>query len=401
MLNLEAAGVNLAEINLEPVNKLANRRLISDTQLHQAVDALYTPRVERTPTQGVYVSTLQENIVPHGNYTAAQRDETQLDFLRRLEKLRLNGVIAGSMRFVIHQRLWFRTGANPKGEARRRLRAAQFASDMASFIKAAERNGLDHWVVGVRLGEHSNNDMNELLPLIIELAHAINVRTNGWLRTHSMIVNGGGWGAEYKGIDRVVNAAGLPYPFFAHIAAEAGSFAFGYKWMQFHDHMADGIVEHMAMADCADGLRCNQDSVSDWETYLGDILGFNELITYLAANRSRYPFHANVVFVGDDSDAATSMVELGDDGRLNDSPPLTALRSLFARIPDGARGQVFMNGYSTTETMRDYVQGDPVDIGRALYLVNDCGRVELLPQSKRIWENWRSSVTAEASSDDQ
>jgi hypothetical protein len=231
--------------------------------------------------------------------------------------------------------------------------------------------------------------MNELLPLIVELAADINARTNGWLRTHLFVVNGGGMGAQYNGIGRVVGADGQPYPFFARIAAETGGFAFAYKWMQFPDRVASGIQGHFRASYCGPGHGCDPNSVADWETYLGQTLGFNELIPFITANHQQYPADANVVFVGDSSDAVTQMVMVAPDGRLIDRPSLSAVRALFDK---GGRpafgGKIFMNGYATPNTMPPNWTGGSPDIGRDLYFVDDSGVAHLLPQSERIWARW-------------
>jgi hypothetical protein len=388
MANLEAAGVNLAEINLEPSGKLAVRPFLPDSDLMQAVGAIYSPPSKWSDADRARVAEIEHDIVPNYRYTPAQRNAIQLDFLRRLEELRQRGEIAGSVRFFVHQRLWFREVHNRKTAAKYQEHAAEFIADMASFVRLAESNCLGHWIAGIRLGEHSNNDMNELLPLLVELAGGINARTDGWLKTHLLLANGGGWGAEYRGIDRIAGADGQPYPFLARIAAETGGFAFGYKWMQFHDQAGRGIVGHILAAQCGPARGCDANSVADWESYLGSMLGFNDLIAYIAANRDQYPRHANVVFVGDSSDSLNGLVRIGADGRLVDSPALIALRHLFIRGSTGFYGRVFMNGYATAETMRRNGEGGAIDTGRSLYFIDGAGKARLLPESKRLWDRW-------------
>jgi hypothetical protein len=389
--NLEAAGVNLAEINLEPAWKLASYPVIPDAQLMQAVDAYYIPPAQRSQQQQALVARFEQTVFPNMQYTAAQRDAVQLDFLRRIEALRRHGDIAGSMRFMIHQRLWFPAERGEPGAQHREVHAAQFAGDIAGFVNLAERNCLGHWIAGVRWGEHSNNDMNELLPLIVELAQRINAASNGWLKTHLFLANGGGWGAEYRGIDRVVGADGRPFPFFPRIAAETGGFAFAYKWMMFHDEIAQGIRGHMAAAYCARARLCDPNSAPDWESYLGGTLGFNDLLAFLRANRARYPADANVVFVGDASDAVTQMVQVDADGRLYPAAPLVAVQHLFAKGGGaGFSGKIFLNAYPSVKVMtrRQRRLGGFVDIGRELYEVDQDGGSHLLPQSDRLWADW-------------
>ena len=385
--NLEAIGVNLAEINLEPARLLAARPVVPDAALLQAVGAFYTPAATLDPGQRQQADTFVNTIFPRRQYTLEQRNAVQLDFLRRLEALRRRGDIAGSVRFLIHQRLWFPQQAAAED---RETRAAQFSRDMASFIDLAEEHCLGHWLAGVRLGENANTDMNELLPLIVELTERINAATNDWLKTHLFLANGGGWGAEYRGIDRVVGPDGKPFAFFARMAAATGGFAFGYKWMQFHDQIAEGIRGHMELASCAGGRHCDPNSATDWETYLGATLGFNDLTAFIKANRARYPAAANVVFVGDSSDSVTQMVEVGADGRLADAPSLAAVRHLLQSSGAGFRGRVFMNGYDSVKvtTSRRQLESGGDDIGRMLYAVDAAARYRLLPQSEGLWRDW-------------
>ena len=391
MKNLERIGINLAEINLEPQRKLAQRPRLAAEALKQTLEAIYTPRRERSPSQSEAVSVFQNEIAPHWQYTRRERDDVQLDFLRRLEALRRKGEIAGTVRFIIHQRLWFRTGMAPNLAYERARHVGEFAQDVATFVHRADEECLSHWLAGIRLGEHSNNDMNELLPLIVGLAQQVNAASGGWLKTRIFVVNGGGFGAEFRGISHVLGADGQAFPFFSRIAAETGGFAFGYKFEQFLPrHFAQGIDWHMAAASCAPMRRCNPASVADWEEYLGNILGFNELASYLEANRARHAADAHVVFTGDPTDAVAAMVQPAPNGGLAERPSLVALRHLFTRAGAVATaGKIFMNAYETPENMRGhYREGGPLDVGRALYFVEDSGKTRLLPQGKRIWTDW-------------
>lgn len=389
--NLEAVGVNIAEINLEPQRKLARAPRLSPEALKETIDAIYTPESQRSAAQRERVLSFENEIAPHWQYTREERDDVQLDFLRRLEDLRRKGEIAGTLRFIIHQRLWFRAGEQPNLAYQRARHVGEFAQDMATFIQRAEAACLGHWIAGIRLGEHSNRDMNELLPLIVGLARQVNAATGGWLKSHLFVVNGGGFGAAFGGVGNVRQPDGQPFPFFPGISAETGSFAFGYKFEEFlPGHFSEGADWHMAAAMCAPGRRCNPGSAADWEQYLGGALGFNELAAYLQANRQQYPADAHVVFTGDATDAVASMVQPGPDGRLVPRPSLAALSHLFMRAgPVATSGKIFMNGYETPENMRQhYGEAKPLDIGRALYFVSDSGKARPLPEGRRIWADW-------------
>jgi hypothetical protein len=391
MRNLEKIGVNIAEINLEPRRKLL-RAVLSPTALQATIDAIYTPASQRTPAQRERMALYENQIAPHWEYTPQQRDDILLDFLRRLEALRRKGEIAGTVRFIIHQRLWFRQGDRPRLVYMRGQRLREFVDDMTTFIRRADSECLGHWIAGVRLGEHSNTDMSELLPLIVDIARAINAQTGGWLKSHLLTVNGGGWGANYRGIDHVVGPDDAPFPFFADIARETAEFTFGYKFMQFHKPYA-GITGHMAAAFCGPYRYCNISSVADWDEYLGQILGLEELISYLNANHQRYPAYANVVFVGDSSDSIAELVEAEPGDRLVDTSAMVALRHLFVEAgPVAASGKIFMNGYNTAANWRKPIEfnggGRAVDVGRALYFVDQAGKGQLLTQSYRLWKDW-------------
>lgn len=388
MDDLHQAGVNLAEINLEPTRLLADRPAVPDADLMHAATGFYTPASQIDAAWRQQVAGFVNDIVPHHSYTPAQRNAVLLDFLRRLEDLRRRGEIDGSIRFLMHQRLWFPHDVSAEN---RELRAAQFSNDMASFINLAEQNCLGHWLAGIRLGEHNNNDMNELLPLIVRLARGVNERAGGWLKTHLFVADGGGMGPEYRGINHVLGRDGQPYPFFRDIAEETGAFTFGYKF-EFLLRTDHGIRGHMMVTQCGPQRYCNPDSVSDWEEYLGKILGFDELVSFLGANRARYPLHANVVFVGDITDAAVNLVYPANNGALEDRPSMTAVRQLFIKAgPMATSGKIFMNGFNTEANMRlqNYREGKQVvDIGRAFYFVDSNGEARFLPQSYRIWKDW-------------
>jgi hypothetical protein len=148
----------------------------------------------------------------------------------------------------------------------------------------------------------------------------------------------------------------------------------------------------MKATQCEPHRYCNPDSVSDWEEYLGKILGFDDLVSFLKANRGRYPRDANVVFVGEIADAAVSLVRLGNNGALEDRASMSALRHLFIKAgPMATSGKIFMNAFNTDANMRlqNYPEGKQVvDIGRAFYFVENNGEARLLPQSYRIWKDW-------------
>jgi hypothetical protein len=110
-------------------------------------------------------------------------------------------------------------------------------------------------------------------------------------------------------------------------------------------------------------------------------------VTAISAWHDRYPAHANVVFVGDSSDALTLMVHPGRDGGLADAPQLAALRGLWPRAA-GWRGKLFMNGFVTGVTTPRLQDGARADIGMALYFGDGSGGLTPLPDSLALFRSW-------------
>lgn len=410
MKKLEAVGVNLADLNLDPCVKLVSscnprNRSQSPIAADQLTDYLAktyeTPRPkgkgEKAAQTPPMASEVPSRIAAYA-YTPEQRDQVLIDFLRRLETAKSKGEIAGNVRFLIHQRIWFRSDLMDRRGYKERFENA-FISDMAGFINAARAQCLDHWIAGIRLGEHSNKRMDEILPIVADLAGGVNAQTGGWLRSHMMLMNGGGWGAVYNGIDSVAGAGGS-FDFFKRISKETGSFAFGYKWMDSDLHPPhSGIRAFMAQSQCdgpdGPGHRCNPDSTADWETYLRVNDGFDELEKLIHAQAHDYPRHANVLFVGDSSDSLQQLVDADGAGGFKDTPQLTALRKMFAEAAKGAggwSGRMFVNAFMDHDQMEP---GDPrEDIGRALYFADaspkngQFGSVTLMPRTLAQWRSW-------------
>jgi hypothetical protein len=380
---LQAAGVNLIELNLDPSSKLARSSEVSDPEFKAYIGSLYTRSSEWTQEQSRARSTFRNKLVPSNRYTVAQRNAVLLSFLERIETARSDGLITGAPPFLLHQRLWFRPGKKERQQSRREARIAEFASDMGDFVQLAKQRCLDHWIAGIRLGENGNSEMSEYLPVVVELARAINERTGGWLKSHLFVANGGGMGAQYAGFE----AAAKHEAFFSKISHETGTFSFAYKWMIHGGRKGGGIAKQMESADCDQGRSCDPAATSDWETYLGQRLGFEELAHAIKAERSAYPKHANVVFAGDSSDSLALLVDRKSDGALSDSPELKAVRKLW---PREWRGKIFMNGVVGPNASPRLNQGATPDVGFALYYADDKGNVRELTQSMNLWKSWPS-----------
>jgi hypothetical protein len=356
-----------------------------------------------------FVNGMRQRIANY-QYTPAERDQVLLDFLRRLEAAKAKGEIKGTVRFILHQRLWFRSDSLARNPGYRMATENGFSGDMANFINAARGECLDHWIAGIRLGEHSNKNMDEILPIIAELAHQVNDKTGGWLRKHLMVANGGGWGAYYRGINQVQehvrDIVGVPFDFFHTMASQTGSFAFGYKWMDSNVNRQQRVQIGVAiLGQQCDGANagpheCRADSDADWQSFLDRGLGFGELAAFVHAHAAAYPNHANVVFVGDSSDSVQQMVVQSGNG-LADRPPLVALRRLIVNAAKGGgdwTGRLFMNGYSNWDQLKDGGLGPSgrvnPDLGRTLYFLDgspdnfQMGKVALMANSYAEWQRW-------------
>jgi hypothetical protein len=252
------------------------------------------------------------------------------------------------VQFLLHQRLWF----NPADSAGHRYQVNAFVGSLTTVINAARPSGLDRWIAGVRLGEHSDTDWADLLPLIARLAEGINAATDGWLNrdNHMFLANGGGWGADYagsanhsgptgplqadgssalyKGIVRAAerydrtSANGTRYKsFFADMSRQVGQFAFAYKFMDSRNDASWNMARSLGVF-CRYQGPCSTASIpfaaEDWRRFLDDGApfgkGFHQLELVIdgvdaRSHRDRFghPF-ANVVFVGDSSDSASEFL---------------------------------------------------------------------------------------------
>jgi hypothetical protein len=72
--HLQAAGVNLIELNLDPSGKLARTSEVSDAELKAYIGSLYTRSSDWTDEQSRGRSTFRNKLVPSNRYTVAQRN---------------------------------------------------------------------------------------------------------------------------------------------------------------------------------------------------------------------------------------------------------------------------------------------------------------------------------------
>jgi hypothetical protein len=291
---------------------------------------------------------------------------------------------------------------------------------MAGLINKAKEVRLDHWLVGIHLVEHGVTNMDDMLPFTIDIATRVNTLTHGWLQQpgHGFLANGGGWGADYRGIDKVKCSAdvaprfscslGSPLPFFQLMAQQTGWFAFGYKFMEFKkvdyygqtERNMSGLIE----AYCRRFNACDPHNLRsvDWENFLSDDingLGFSDLRRFIAAAAGQYSRHANVVFVGDNSDSVATMVDMRK-AACTPSEPLCAVQALSHLFIEAAthggdwNGRLFINGIedASTETM---AHGQSSDNGRSLNFIDynplsSQGSTEIIKddQTLSLWQSW-------------
>lgn len=474
-LEVENVNANMGELNLDPSRLLlsAGSELADTDCANVDANKATCPSEWKAYKVALYNTNLQTSDVykkvrgkvSRYEYTSAQRNNLLIDFLDHMENYKKRCRFKGTIQFLVHQRLWLRDPSfkTPLGkyfyphdqqgvlikksfDKMRSTDVESFANDMSDFINLAKdhknskgvREPLDHWLAGVRLGENSNKDMQDFLPLLVNLATKINQKTIsneypiGWLTQRMFLANGGGWGSYYRNIESVKDGQGKQYAFFKNMAAQTAAFSFGYKWMDNDvEHSLKSISLSMLLASCfaepatattpvqevlklsdqgenmpnynnscvksvmnpANSIEFDQ-SVEKWKTFLGDAHGFRALRRFVNAGTKAFPKHANVIFVGDSSDAlGSNMVSLntlvGEQEVLADQPALRALREMFNYAHDEAKtgwsGKLFMLSSNT-------VGDDPktlADEGRALYRVS-APNVPAILQTKSLnyWSNW-------------
>lgn len=281
---LEETGANAATINLE-----ARRNLIS------------TPMF---PTFDISAADIN-----FGRFTPDQRDEQLLDFLHRVQASINRGAVHGNIRFHIHQRLY------PRKES---ARENEFITDFSNFINKAVEQGVDHLIAGIRLGEHGTDGRNYVLDFALKTATAINANTKGWLKEKGGYeMSGDDYGRMFKNIHNQT----LSSNFFEEISKVTGYFAFCYK--------AFGVGGSLKE------LGYDTNTQNGWEQGMLNGLGLNDLISFIKANREKYPLHANVIFIGDSGDALKQFGNMEYNTTTN----------ILTNAGDGFKGIIGVNGY--------------------------------------------------------
>jgi hypothetical protein len=420
MRRLEETGVNIAELVLLPADKLSAEPSISSTDWQAYIDAALIPSFERTPTQRDSYKAARDRIAGQNgvkNVTADQQDQILLTFLDRLETLKKKGRICGNVQFVVVERRWFPTAPESSNADLLKKRLSSeivYAQTMADFVNHAIENHLGHWLAGILFAEHTNTDMNQLLPIAVDLAVRINGLTHNWLQSHLMIAAGGGLGDQFNGIGNVICpdggdkpdagyqftcSPGRPFDFFGLISKQTGSFAFGYKLFNWKTAPTPLSYCEAYRSGCAPKNL----TVADWTDYLNDAthgLGFSDLATFVNTGAAAYPAAANVIFIGNSTDSIFKMVKVVSNSSGNVLTPLpqfTALATLFqnaARKGGGWSGRMFMDAYGDQDRIADPDHA-AIDDGSYLFFVDHSpydftgnGKVSANLQSQAFWRAW-------------
>jgi hypothetical protein len=427
MRQMEEADVNMAQVLLAPSDRLSADQKISPADWQAYTDAALLPFYERTQAQQAAYKSIRDRITGKNgvkDVTPSQQNQILLAFLQRLEALKTEGKICGNVQFIVVLRRWFLTAPDPTNRRAMDKRLSSetvYAQTMAGFLNAAAENHLGHWLAGIMFTEYTNTDMNQALPITLDLATRINGLTGNWLRSHLMIATGGGMGDQFNGIDKVTcptNAdrpeggyqftcrPGRPLDFFDLISKQTGAFAFGYK-------LFNWTTTPTPLSYCnarRQGCEMKNLTAADWTDYLSDGkdgLGFSDLASFVNRNAAAYPQAANVIFVGNGADSMQRMVEVTPDPsgpRLTPGPQLIALSTLFqngAQKGGGWSGRLFMDAYGDQDRLADNVTA--TDNGAYIFYVDrspsqfaGTGKVTKNTQSEAYWRAWPKLPTAAA-----
>jgi hypothetical protein len=419
MRRLEEAGANMAQLFIQPADTMAAAEVIGHDEWSAYIDAALVPSHDRTQAQQDTYKKIRQRIAMQNGVkgiTPDQQNQVLLAFLRQLETLKKDGKICGNIQFIVVERRWFPTAAGPMARALGKQLSSEtvYARTMADFVNKAGMEGLDHWLAGILVAEHTNTDMNQVLPIAVDLAVRINGLTQGWLHSHFMAMAGGGFGDQFNGIGDVVCPEGAdrpdgayqftckpgqPLDFFSLISKQTGTFAFAYKLFNWKTAPTPPsyCAAHIAACDPRNM------TVANWTDYLSDSshgLGFSDLAAFIGKNAASYPSAANVIFIGNASDSIFRMADAvsGPSGNtLLPRPALTALATLFQNASHnggGWLGRMFMDAYGDQDRLNDDSHMS-IDNGSYLFYVDHSpydftgtGTVTPNPQSQAFWRSW-------------
>jgi hypothetical protein len=391
-------GVNTAEIRIDTRDLYGRMLKDGDEQISRSewlkyIWSLFA--VNKNDTQTARIEAIRELIV--GNqFTRTQQTMAIIEYLKHFNKSGLpevvynNQLVSKNFKFMLAELAWF---GNPSGAAFNRskldLLIEEYSTKMSFIINAAQHECVDHLLAGVFYFEPATTNIRELLYVQTQMAAKINLKTHGWLkRQGALLFSGGGWGADYVGLQNLINN-GSDKDFFKTMQSHTGSYAIAYKAMQFNTKgylngdmvqkicAAENLSEQICTCAPADvGCRSKLKSTLPvnhftndpvkWKKYY-ELIGFSELKNFINTNRALYPRHANVVYVGDSADALMDFTQ--DANPVNDpvmGASITALADLFKaagleynnpnsplRISDSWKGKSFMRAYHSIEPATD------------------------------------------------
>ena len=196
-----------------------------------------------------------------------------------------------------------------------------FVRDMARVIERAQDAGVSEPLEGIAPIETNLPGSERVREFALQLAKDINARTNGWLRTHTLLFPGGGMGSWFRNIGGSEPDFAEGTQFLNSIAAEVKYFSFIYKWMQSHDgNVCKNLEPYYHGTSRAenpeDGTYLWKEEIHHTRTfdeqrsYIEGVLGFGDLAAFIRDVRARdaaYADVANVVFWGDSGDGLLQM----------------------------------------------------------------------------------------------
>lgn len=403
---LEAQGVNTVDLNLEPSNVLQpGAGAPADADVIAYADAAFRDPAQQTAADHTLIARFHDHVIPEHTYSMKQQIYILLRFLQAYQHLYDQSLIDGKLKFLVHQRIWYRPGNSPRQVAQRLERVDQFSADMAALITTLQAAGcLDQWLTGIRQGEDGNPDMDEFLPVVAGLAAGINSRTHGWMSHHLFVANGGGMGAEFLGLDDYERSGKGVTKFLEAMRRNSAAFAFGYKWFRREDISPNGqkvdpkkageIKTQFLQATCGPAPEhpCQDASVDDWKFFLAQTLGFSQLVSVFRRLHPQFPLYANVIFVGDSGDGIYNLTTPRDSALVPD-PAFLAIQSLWPHAP-GWCGKQYLNGFVDIPTAGPNAERRGTeDNGLALYFIHSADSVVPETNTIRLWRSFPSCAS--------
>ncbi|MFC9241587.1 hypothetical protein ACFTZK_34790 [Streptomyces decoyicus] len=239
--------------------------------------------------------------LPRGT-TLKQRDDEVIKLLRELNRR--------GMKVYLWKRQWLQRSDRPWGPYNKHPGAEEFVKEMSALINRARREGIASTLQGVMPVETNLNNSGEVRNRALYIAKGINARTGNWLKTHTLMVPGGGMGAYFKGIHN----GGTTW--LNQMKAQTGRFAFLYKHMPSQDLPFCKLGRLNDRWDYYVGYWAKT-TVDRQISYLRNDMGLADLERYMHGHRAQFPNHTHVVFWGDVNEGIYALSALGSQAPWN------------------------------------------------------------------------------------